>query len=122
MNYILEINAFERWLETNHLSATSQLLWYKLVALFNRCGWAEWIGVDNQRLMFSIQCKSETTFLRARDALIKNGLFEYRKGKKGSPNRYKMISFDRLNTPKNEVNAIVFPTVEAKVFICWKIP
>ncbi len=111
MNYIQEINAFERWLETNYLPGTSQLLWYKLVALFNRCGWAEWVTVDNQRLMVFIQCKSEKTFIRARDNLIESGLFVYQKGKKGSPNRYKMISFEKINTVNNTVNTTVYPTV-----------
>lgn len=112
MNYIKEINAFERWLETNYLPATSQLLWYKLVALFNRCGWAEWITVDNQRLMVLIQCKSEKTFIRARDSLIEKGLFVYRKGKKGCPNAYRMVSFEAINPVNNTVNVPVFMTVE----------
>ena len=55
MNYIAEINAFERWLETNHLSAVSQLLWYKLIMLFNRCGWLEWIGFAGYWTL-EIQC------------------------------------------------------------------
>lgn len=112
MNYIKELNAFERWLETNYLPATSQLLWYKLVALFNRCGWAEWITVDNQRLMVLIQCKSEKTFIRARDSLIEKGLFVYRRGKKGSPNAYRMVSFETINPVNNTVNQPVFMTVE----------
>lgn len=112
MNYIQELNAFERWLETNYLPATSQLLWYKLVALFNRCGWKEWITVDNQRLMVLVQCKSEKTFIRARDSLIEKGLFVYRKGKKGSPNAYRMISFEALNTVNMTVNPPVFMTAE----------
>jgi uncharacterized phage protein (TIGR02220 family) len=111
MNYIQELNAFERWLETNHLPGNSQLLWYKLVALFNRCGWKEWVTVDNQRLMVLIQCKSEKTFIRARDNLIEKGLFAYRKGKKGCPNAYRMISFDAINTAKNTVNEPVETTV-----------
>ncbi len=112
MNYIKELNAFERWLETNYLPATSQLLWYKLVALFNRCGWAEWITVDNQRLMVLIQCKSEKTFIRARDSLIEKGLFVYRRGKKGCPNMYRMVSFETINPVNNTVNLPVFMTVE----------
>lgn len=115
MNYIQEMNAFERWLETNYLPGTSQLLWYKLVALFNRCGWAEWITVDNQRLMVLIHCKSEKTFIRARDNLIEKGLFVYRKGKKGSPNSYRMISFESLNTVNKTVNPPVFMTAETTV-------
>lgn len=34
--------------------------------------------------------ESEKTFIRCRDKLIQAGLFEYRKGKKGSPNQYKI--------------------------------
>ena len=45
MTYIELINGFENWLETHHLPIASQLLWYKLIALFNRCGWQEWINV-----------------------------------------------------------------------------
>lgn len=97
VNYIAEVNSFERWLETHHLPATSQLLWYKLFALFNRCGWAEWVTVDNQRLMSLTQCESLNTFLRARTQLIKAGLIKFQRGKKGSPSRYKYISFDSKN-------------------------
>lgn len=92
MEYLTEINLFERWLETNYLPSHSQLLWYKLMVLFNRSGWAEWVTVDNCRLMGLIQVKSEKSFIRARDALIDSGLIEYQKGKKGSPNKYKLIS------------------------------
>ena len=92
MNYIAEINAFERWLETNYLSAVSQLLWYKLIMLFNRCGWSEWISVDNHRLMSLIQVNREATFLKIRDELIGTRLIQYQKGKRGTPGKYKINS------------------------------
>ena len=98
MNLIEEYNAFERWLETNYLPATSQLLWDKLFRLFNRCGWAEWVIVDNLRLM-SLMHINEKTLITAREKLIEGGFIEYQKGKKGSPNRYKMI-FLTKNTVK----------------------
>jgi len=101
LNYIAEINSFERWLETNYLPAPSQLLWYKLLMLCNRAGWAEWVTVDNLRLMGLIQAGSVNTFLRARDALIDCGLVDYQKGRKGSPNRYKMRS---VSSSKIDVN------------------
>lgn len=105
MTYIDLINAFERWLETNYLPISSQLLWYKLISLFNRCGWSEWVTVDNHRLMSIMQIESEKTFIRCRDKLIEAGLFEYRKGKKGSPNQYKI----------NTVNFTVQTTVQMTV-------
>lgn len=113
MNYITEINGFEQWLETNYLPPMSQLLWYKLVALCNRCGWVEWVTVDNQRLMSLIQLKREATFIDIRNKLIEAGLIEYRKGKKGSPNQYKINTFNlKVQT---EVNTVVKSVVKTEV-------
>ena len=118
MNYIAELNAFDRWLETNYLPALSELLWRKMVALFNRCGWAEWISVDNQRLMGLIQVKREATFIDYRNKLVEAGLIEYQKGKKGSPNRYKLISLSEgknNNTFTSEVQTVVNTEVQSVV-------
>lgn len=114
MNFVDEINAFERWLETNHLPANAQLLWYKLFMLNNRAGWVDWIQVDNQRLMSLVQAGSDHTFIRARDKLIEAGLVSFRKGKKGSPNRYHLHSLCG-NTAKNAVETSVYPAVETAV-------
>lgn len=102
MSYIELINAFEKWLETNYLPNLAQLLWYKLVALFNKAGWSEWIAVDNHRLMALLGIKREATFISYRDKLIEAGLFEYQKGKKGSPNKYKINTyiFESINSSK----------------------
>ncbi len=94
MTYIELINAFEKWLETNYLPSLAQLLWYKLMAQFNRAGWCEWITVDNYRLMALLDVRREATFISYRDKLIEAGLFEYQKGKKGSPNKYKICTFN----------------------------
>ena len=92
MTYIDLINAFEKWLETNYLQSSAQLLWYKLIALFNRAGWSEWVTVDNHRLMSMMQMNSEKTLIRCRDKLIENRLFEYQKGTKSKPNKYKICT------------------------------
>lgn len=105
MNYIAEINGFERWLENNYLPALSELLWYKLMYRCNRAGWAEWVTVDNLRLMADLRIESKNTFLRCRDALIDAGLIECQKGKKGAPNKYRLISFEKKGSnfePKME--------------------
>lgn len=114
MNYIAEINGFERWLETNYLPSLAQLLWYKLVMLCNKAGWSEWVTVDNQRLMSYIQLKREATFIELRDKLIEAGLIEYRKGKKGSPNQYKINTFNlKVQTVvETEVQTVVKTEVE----------
>lgn len=102
MSYIDLVKAFELWLETNYLPIPSQLLWYKLVGLFNRCGWAEWISVDNQRLMAVMKIRREATFIETRNKLIEVGLFSYKKGKKGVPNQYKINTdiFESINRSK----------------------
>ncbi len=111
MNYLSEIIAFEQWLENNYLPISAQLLWYKLMNRFNRTGWSEWITVDNQRLMADMQIIREATFISIRDKLIQEGLIEYKKGKKGSPGKYKMVSF----TFKNEVQTVVQSEVKSVV-------
>ena len=93
MNYIAQINAFERWLETNYLPVPSQLLWYKLMNISNRAGWPEWIQVDNRRLMATMQINREATFIGVRDRLANAGLIEFQKGRKGFPNRYRINTF-----------------------------
>ncbi len=106
MNYILEIKAFEQWLETHYLPIPPQLLWYKIMYLCNRSGWSEWVTVDNLRLMAAMQMSREATLIKARGELIKAGLIEYQKGKKGSPNRYRIISLVGKNTFRNEVQSV----------------
>jgi len=106
MDYLKEVEAFEQWLETNPLNPSSQLLWYKLVSIFNRCGWEEWIAVDNLRLMSLTGIKREATFIKIRNKLIQNRLIKYEKGVKGSPSKYKLVSFEDKNTFKNEVKSV----------------
>lgn len=108
MNYITEINAFEQWLETHYLSISAQLLWYKLMAIFNRTGWNEWVTVDNLRLMAAMQMGREATLIKVRDELIKAGLVEYQKGKKGSPNKYRLVNC----TCKRVVQSVVETVAE----------
>ena len=92
MDFIREINAFEQWLRTNYLPPFSQLLWYKLFMLCNSAGWPEWFAVENLDLMGLIKLKNEKSFIEYRDKLLEAGLIDYIKGKKGSPNRYKLNS------------------------------
>lgn len=96
MKYITQINLFNQWLETNYLTANAQLLWYKLMNLFNKTGWADWVQVDNLRLMTFIQAESKGTAIRARDELKEKGFLEYKKGCKGSPNAYKITDLENL--------------------------
>ena len=95
LNYISEINGFERWLETHQLPTLAQLLWYKIAYWSSRAGWPEWTQVDNRRLMVSLQIAREASLTESRERLVNAGLIEYQKGKKGSPGRYRIISFGK---------------------------
>ena len=91
MTYIDYLNSFHQWLETNALPVSSQLMYFKLLNVFNRAGWPEDVGVDNLRLMLMTGIKSEKTVIQARDKLVEAGFIAYQKGRKGMPNRYVLL-------------------------------
>lgn len=112
MEYISLINGFNRWLETNPLDPMAQLLMFKFFDIFNRSGWEEWVSVDNLTLMSKIKIGRESTLISIRDKLVECGLVEYRKGKKGSPNKYK-LTFKTV--VKSEVQTAVQTAVKSEV-------
>jgi len=120
VNYVDEDTAFERWCENNYLPIESQAIWKKLFKRFNRSGWSEWVTVDNLTLMADVQIRHEKTFIGYRDKLLEAGLIKYEKGKKGSPNKYKLISYEiyypELYTVKNTSKNEVHSTVEREVY------
>lgn len=90
MKYILYLDHFNQWLETHALPCNSQLMYFKLLNVFNRAGWPETVQVDVVRLMVMVNGSKEVA-LRARDRLVEAGLIGYRKGKKGNPSAYHLI-------------------------------
>lgn len=59
MTYIDYLNDFNRWLETNDLPCNSQLMYFKLLYIFNRAGWPESVQVDNLRMAILIGAESK---------------------------------------------------------------
>ena len=88
MTYLDYLNDFHRWLESDTLPGSSQLMYFKLLNVFNRAGWPEYVRVDNLRMMVMIGAESKRAVIRARDKLVESGFIEFQKGKKGSPSRY----------------------------------
>ena len=74
IDYIKQLNGFERWLESHYLPSAAQLLYYKLLSINNMAGWCEWIQVDNQRVMSRCQMSREATLVENRNKLIDAGL------------------------------------------------
>lgn len=62
---------------------------------------------------------SEKTLIRCRDKLIENKLFEYQKGTKSKPNRYKIstvnFTVENKSTVKNTADTTVNMTVDVGV-------
>ena len=115
-NYILLNEGFYRWLETNHLQIQSQLLFLKLIHLFNISGWSEWLAVDNQRIMSLVQTKREKTFIEWRNKLHGKKFILYTKGRNGSPSKYKLndeITF--ISEAKSEVKSEAKSEVKSEV-------
>lgn len=57
--YIDYLNDFNRWLESGNLPGSSQLMYFKLLNVFNRAGWPEYVRVDNLRMMLMIGVESK---------------------------------------------------------------
>lgn len=123
MNFVDEVNSFERWLESHFLPPLSQLLWYKLFMLCNRSGWQEWVQVDNHRLMGLLGTRREKSFIEMRDKLLAAGLFDFERGRKGYPNRYRLISLASQNAFNLKVQSEVKREVqsEAQTAIIYKL-
>lgn len=104
-----EIEAFENWLETNYLPATSQFLWYKLLSLFAKAGYPEWLTISNQVLMAKTGINSKHTLIEARNKLLEAGLIEIRTGKKGEPTSYRLVSVqERVQKMHHILHSISF--------------
>ncbi|SEM80800.1 DnaD domain protein [Paenibacillus sp. OV219] len=99
MNYLREINAFFDWLETNPLEASTQTLWFHLMAVANKSGWPEWFAVANPLLQAKVGV-TENTLTKHRNYLVQKGRIEYKSQGKQQAGRYRLIPL----TSNNEVN------------------
>lgn len=92
MNYLLEINAFERKMRESPLPIAAQLMWYKLMQFCNGLRWPETFQLDTARLSEMMVGSSKHTVIEARRALIEAGFLEFKPGSKKCPSTYKLIS------------------------------
>lgn len=65
--------------------------------------------------MSIMQMSSEKTLIRCRDKLIENKLFEYEKGRKSKPNKYKISTVNFTVNNKTTVNNTADTTVNMTV-------
>jgi DnaD/phage-associated family protein len=93
MNYIAEINAFNDWLLSNPLPTGAIALWYQIMSINNKAGWADEFTIANLTLQ-SLTGLSRQGLDRARNLLIQKGLIEYQKGTSNKAGKYRVISFE----------------------------
>ena len=97
MNYIIEINSFYDWLETNRLSKSAIALWYALMHINNKANWIESFEVAISTLEFKTGFKRSELF-EARNILQQKGRITwYSKGGNLCAS-YKIIPFCVHNT------------------------
>ncbi len=90
-SYLDYLNQFNLWLESNALPGNAQLMYFKLLNIFNRAGWPEQVRVDTLRMMQMIDSMDKRTVYRARDKLAEAGFITYEKGVKGKPTLFTLL-------------------------------
>ena len=100
MTYIEYLNEFNQWLESNALPGNAQLMYFKLLNVFNKAGWPEYVQVDSLRLMLMVDCKKDAAY-RAREKLKEAGFISYKRGKKGAPTLYFLSDKTTENATEN---------------------
>ncbi len=76
-----------------------------MAALYSKLRRPEWISVDNLKLMWITQISNKSTFIRNQYKLIELKLIEFKKGKKGKPNHYKVATEVLVNSSKKVSNS-----------------
>ncbi|ALX47488.1 DnaD domain-containing protein [Lentibacillus amyloliquefaciens] len=93
MNYIKEMNAFYDWLEINELSSSAINLWYALMHINNKAGWAETFTVAESVLCVKTGL-TDRTLRKVRNELKQKGRIDFTSRKGGKTPIYKIISFE----------------------------
>ena len=102
MSYIVYLNEFNRWLESNELSDTAQLLYFKLLDVFNRAGWPESACLSPLKVMVMARLRSASAAAAARDALREAGFLAFIDEDGGEAIRYFLTSPWENSAPESE--------------------
>jgi hypothetical protein len=108
VTYLDLLNSFHQWQKSNYLPGNARLLYYSLLAIFNEARWPEQVQIDNFRLMSMLDTRTERVAIAARDSLVAAGLIEYSRGKKRSPNTYRLKYTPRKVSETDSESGSVF--------------
>jgi hypothetical protein len=113
MNYIVEINAFDVWKETNPISKSENSLWYALMQIDNRAGWPSQFTVAMSTLELKTRFKRSELF-EARNGLQEKGRIKWNQRGGSLCAEYEIIPFYTDNTDaKPDANSNTNNTVSA---------
>lgn len=93
--YIDYLENFSLWLEANYISPKAQLLYMRILMVFNKVEFPESIQLSNYKIMDMLS-SSMTTVSKAREELIENGFITYEPGKRGKPSKYFLVKQDNI--------------------------
>lgn len=99
MNYIREINAFYDWLETNSMSTSAIALWFALMHMCNKTGWAREFAVAISTLSVKTGL-SPRAVTNARNELQQKGRIQWRSRKGSQSAVYRIVPLsEQLQAP-----------------------
>ena len=95
MNYIYELNAFWKFVETNPLDCLTMFLYLRILHFHNTSGWKKTIKLEN-KMLAAILGISEKTLIKHRNVLIEVGLLKYTSRQRVKRSgEYTLLSFER---------------------------
>lgn len=102
MGYLELLNGFYEFLQADRLTPNAQLLYYTLLQIDNKCGWAPWFKRTNVSLC-GLMGVGEKALMTARNELKQRGLIDFITSKKrGDSTRYSVLCHSKAGTKAEE--------------------
>ena len=99
MNYIKQINGFQKWILVHPgVSSSARFLWLTLLHYNNVAGWKKNFNLSMNALLLSTGL-CERTIRNARNELCSLGLLIYKKGRVGIAPTYQLIPVEEFDKP-----------------------
>lgn len=90
MQYINQIKGFWNFRKLNNVSSKQSDLYFAILECFNLSYWCDELSIPNITLQSMCQTSSSELF-RNRNSLVQLNLIYYKKGKKNSSGKYKLL-------------------------------
>ena len=105
MNYLTEIKRFNEFLPTSGLTASSIVLWYGLMYIFNRSGWIKVLEIPMNNIESQTKL-SRYTISRERKRLCRLGLISYTRPDGCLHGRYEILPLSERGMLQNDTTRL----------------